>query len=556
MKRNVLLALGGRRSAIALRTYSSLCDRLHRELTSRILPLNFDYLHTQPSHLLSLTLADLLPGALISSRIHTALPSVTRASRMPAGHHLAYFPPQVTLSQLLPDGTDILHSPGGPFERRLWAGGSVRFPVTGGLILNGARAVCIETIRDVIVKGRQGAEKVIVKIERRMGVVREGEEEGSIRERMWKEAEDEIGHTTIIENRNLAFMRKKTQDELNFDRMNFDNCQRVIKQGFRNLLVHGPLTLTLLLTVLEAHLAKSDHTIREFDYRNMAPLYVDEPLTICGKPKSGKENVWDVWIEGKNGGLAVRGTAFTSPVTLTALTFVQSALVYGGLLSGRYVIFRPGLVFKLFPEAWRLLSSFFLTGPRLDFILDLYFMFKYGSALETASPRFSLPGDFFTYVFFVATVITLTAGCLLDDVIFTHALIMAFVYTFAQDNKGRKASFFVVQLPVEFLPWAMLTWTLVLGGWHAAFSESMGIVAAHMYDFFSRIYPTFGGGRNYIVTPTVVRRIFSAHTSPTQHRAYGTAYRPIPEEQNPSQGRGSFQSPWSSRGPGRRLGGG
>ncbi|KAE8334697.1 hypothetical protein BDV24DRAFT_156659 [Aspergillus arachidicola] len=232
--------------------------------------------------------------------------------------------------------------------------------------------------------------------------------------------------------------------------------------------------------------------------------------------------------------------------TLTALTFVQSALVYGGLLSGRYVIFRPGLVFKLFPEAWRLLSSFFLTGPRLDFILDLYFMFKYGSALETASPRFSLPGDFFTYVFFVATVITLTAGCLLDDVIFTHALIMAFVYTFAQDNKGRKASFFVVQLPVEFLPWAMLTWTLVLGGWHAAFSESMGIVAAHMYDFFSRIYPTFGGGRNYIVTPTVVRRIFSAHTSPTQHRAYGTAYRLIPEEQNPSQGRGSFQSPWST----------
>ncbi|OGM42421.1 centromere/microtubule-binding protein cbf5 [Aspergillus bombycis] len=169
--------------------------------------------------------------------------------------------------------------------------------------------------------------------------------------------------------------------------------------------------------------------------------------------------------------------------TLVTLTFVQSALVYGGLLSGRYVIFRSELVFKLLPEAWRLFSSFFLTGPRLDFILDLYFMFKYGSALETGSPRFSLPGDFFTYVFFVATVITLTAGCLLDDVIFTHALIIAFVYTFAQDNQGRKASFFVVHLPVEFLPWAMLTWTLVLSGWHAAFSESMGIVAAHMCNF-------------------------------------------------------------------------
>lgn len=85
-------------------------------------------------------------------------------------------------------------------------------------------------------------------------------------------------------------------------------------EGFRNLLVHGPLTLTLSLTVLEAHLAKSDRTITAFDYRNVAPLYVDEPLIICGKPKPGKDDVWDVWIEGKNGGLAVRGTAFTSPV--------------------------------------------------------------------------------------------------------------------------------------------------------------------------------------------------------------------------------------------------
>lgn len=32
-------------------------------------------------------------------------------------------------------------------------------------------------------------------------------------------------------------------------------------------------------------------------------------------------------------------------------------------------------------------------------------VFTYGSGLETDSPRFSLPGDFFTYVFFVATVI-------------------------------------------------------------------------------------------------------------------------------------------------------
>ncbi|KAB8232164.1 uncharacterized protein BDW43DRAFT_127608 [Aspergillus alliaceus] len=356
MKRAILRSLGRKWSAAALRTYSSLGERLHRELTSRNLPLNFDYLHTQPSYLLSLTLADTLPKSPAWSHIHTSLPSVNRAPRMPAGHHLVYFPPQVTLSQLLPDGTDVLHSPGGPFDRRLWAGGRVKFPVSRDLTLNGARAVCIELIRDVIVKGREGAEKVIVKIERRIGIVQENEEESSIKERIWKETEDKTDHASIIENRDLIFMRKKTQDELSHDKANFDNNQRVLKpplgpdfrytieptksllfrfsaltfnahlihldetytrnvEGYRNLLVHGPLTLTLLLTVLEAHLTKSNQTIRELCYRNLAPLYVEEPLTICGKPKIGKDGAtWDVWIEGKNGGLAVRATALLSPV--------------------------------------------------------------------------------------------------------------------------------------------------------------------------------------------------------------------------------------------------
>jgi Derlin-2/3 len=91
--------------------------------------------------------------------------------------------------------------------------------------------------------------------------------------------------------------------------------------------------------------------------------------------------------------------------TITALTFVQSLLVYGGLHNSYYVPYLTGLVFKFPPEIWRLGSSFLLTGPKLDFIFDLYFMFTYGSALETTSPWLNGPGDFITYLFFVATVI-------------------------------------------------------------------------------------------------------------------------------------------------------
>ena len=139
------------------------------------------------------------------------------------------------------------------------------------------------------------------------------------------------------------------------------------------------------------------------------------------------------------------------------------------------------------------------------------------------------------------------------------ALILAFAYTFAQDNRGSKAKFFVVQIPIEGLPWAMLGLTMVLSGWPSALQDSMGIVAAHMYDFLTRIYPIFGGGRNYIVTPGFVRRFFSSYAPREGNRSYGTAYQPGRPSTGSSTSGGwtsSFQSTWSGRGPGRRLGGG
>ncbi|EAW12478.1 uncharacterized protein ACLA_008980 [Aspergillus clavatus NRRL 1] len=227
--------------------------------------------------------------------------------------------------------------------------------------------------------------------------------------------------------------------------------------------------------------------------------------------------------------------------TLVALTFAQSALVYGGLLSGYHVIFIPQLIFKVLPQLWRLGSPFLLTGSGLSFIFDLYFS---TTSCWTGSPRFSSPGDFFTYVFFVAFVIVVT-------------LILAFVYTYAQENRGNKATFFVIQIPIELLPWAMLALTLVLAGWPAALSESMGIVAAHMYDFLTRLYPTFGGGRNYLTTPNFVRRFFAGYAPRGgEYQAYGTAYRPGQQNREPSSSgwASSFQRTWGGRGPGRRLG--
>lgn len=90
------------------------------------------------------------------------------------------------------------------------------------------------------------------------------------------------------------------------------------QEGYRNLLVHGPLTLTLLLNVLQDHLERLNLQAEHIEYKNLAPLFVEEQLSVCGKPKN-ENGAWDVWIEGPDGGLAVRANAKTCRVQQSRL---------------------------------------------------------------------------------------------------------------------------------------------------------------------------------------------------------------------------------------------
>lgn len=192
---------------------SSSLPAVRKNLLSRRLPLLYDYLSPTPSHLLKLSLAGFIPSIPprratrdVDSRL--PFPNLT-AGRLPAGHHLVYFPYPVTSAQLLPDGLDILHYPGEPFRRRMWAGGSVQFYGHGGPMLNGQRAVCIEGIRDVTRKGKEEDEKLFVRVERRVAVVEEDEPDEQVRERVWKDDKADRGDAVVIEHRDLVFMKNK-----------------------------------------------------------------------------------------------------------------------------------------------------------------------------------------------------------------------------------------------------------------------------------------------------------------------------------------------------------
>ena len=136
------------------------------------------------------------------------------------------------------------------------------------------------------------------------------------------------------------------------------------------------------------------------------------------------------------------------------------------------------------------------------------------------------------------------------------ALILGIAYTYSQDNKNKKVSFFVISFKAIWLPWFILGLTLVLGGPDAGLRQATGLLAAHFYDFLTRLWPTFGGGTNYIKTPAFVKRWFGADRRGVTVKPYGTAYRP--PSQAPSQGTSTgfgFSNSWGHRGQGRRLGG-
>lgn len=195
---------------------------------------------------------------------------------------------------------------------------------------------------------------------------------------------------------------------------------------------------------------------------------------------------------------------------------------------------------------WRLLLPTYLVFISQNFTLCTLLVSASGTTISQTSDT-----D-------IKAVMQITSGFLLHNFVFTSALIIAFIYTFAQDNRGKRAHFIVVQIPVEYLPWAMLTFALVMGGLSAALSEATGIFVAHLYDFLTRIYPTFQGGRNWIQTPNAVKRAFGAGMRSVSQKAYGTGFKPgqRPQPQSTSWGWSSaLGGSWGGRGAGRRLGG-
>ncbi|KAI0024462.1 Der1-like family protein [Xylariomycetidae sp. FL0641] len=239
------------------------------------------------------------------------------------------------------------------------------------------------------------------------------------------------------------------------------------------------------------------------------------------------------------------------PVARTVATavFVASVCVYTGMISYQPFIFHYSFLMKFPPALYRFVTSFLLTSPNLGVLFDTYFIFTYLSQLERTNPRFTKKEDLIWYLMFVGTVIVGINQVFTGQVMYLSALLLAIVYTATQDQRGMQAHFYIVNVPAQLLPWCFLLASLLLSGWTSFQLGLTGIVAAHLHDFLTRIYPEFGHGPNLIPTPGFISYIL--RTPRTRQTSYGTSY--APPSDNSGRG-GPLPDSWRSKGPGRRLG--
>ncbi len=193
------------------------------------------------------------------------------------------------------------------------------------------RITCDEHISDVTVKGRPGEEKIFVQINRQISyssnpstsIIDETRSLVFMRDHLPSNRQPTSNRTkilkpnhppdythTLVPSASLLF--RFSALTFNAHRIHLDKeyCRSI--EGHRNLLVHGPMSVVLMLDCLRSELKQKngEEIIKGLEYRNIAPVYAEEEMMVCGR-KKGEDGLWEVWVEGRDGGVKVRGIVKT-----------------------------------------------------------------------------------------------------------------------------------------------------------------------------------------------------------------------------------------------------
>jgi 3-methylfumaryl-CoA hydratase len=239
--------------------------------------------------------------------------SFAPGTALPPAWHWLYFLPVVRLDDTGADG----HARRGGFippvalPRRMWAGGRIAFHQP---LHVGEKALKKSTIADVTTK--QGKSGTLVFVLVRHEIIGERglallEEQDLVFREMPPGNAAPAAQPTPAE---AQFSREITPDPVllfrysaltfNSHRIHYDRSYCTDVEGYPGLVVHGPLTATLLLDLLSEH--AGGRAIKSFGFRAASALYDTQPFRIEGRIDGDAAQVWALTPEG---GLAMSATA-------------------------------------------------------------------------------------------------------------------------------------------------------------------------------------------------------------------------------------------------------
>lgn len=91
----------------------------------------------------------------------------------------------------------------------------------------------------------------------------------------------------------------------NGHRIHYDQSYAREEEGYPNLVVHGPLTATLLQQFAMEH--GGGRPLARFDFRGVSPLFVDRAFSLEGRET--EDGTLALWARGPDGELAMSATA-------------------------------------------------------------------------------------------------------------------------------------------------------------------------------------------------------------------------------------------------------
>jgi 3-methylfumaryl-CoA hydratase len=232
---------------------------------------------------------------------------------LPEFWHWIYFMHPVRRSRLGEDGHELRGDFMPPVElpRRMWAGGRVRFlrPIVIGASIERASEIIsidekhgrsgplvLTTVRHIITDAGGPCveeEQDIVYCEIPKSNESTRQQEILPVDVQWRETflPDAV---TLFRYSALMF---------NAHRIHFDYPFTTEVEGYRGLLVHGPLTATLLLEAAKRNVQRE---LASFRYRGLAPLFNDELITLAGS-NTKQEDETELWAADLNGVIAMQG---------------------------------------------------------------------------------------------------------------------------------------------------------------------------------------------------------------------------------------------------------